>query len=149
QPKACAAPPKRYARRWSGRSSAPPAPGHGRYRRSRYPAARGPEDRAAGPTASAARRGRRFAARTVFWPSSDFKSGRAMCSGAAVMAETGDEMVVDHAGGLHEGVDDGGANEFEPARRQLLRDPGRQRRRRRHAGGGLEVVDLGPAVDKV
>ena len=39
---------------------------------------------------------------------------------AVLVAEAGDQMVVDHAGGLHEGVDDGRADEFEAARAELL-----------------------------
>src|SRR5213075_2920315 len=40
--------------------------------------------------------------------------------GDFVIAETGHQMVVDQAGGLHDGVDDGGADEFEAAFEQVL-----------------------------
>src|SRR5450631_2988061 len=150
RPTACAAPPKKYARRWSGRSSARPAPGRGRYRRSRCPAARGPADRAAAPTTSAARPGATFRQRTIFsGPSFGFEAGAALFAGAGSMAKAGHQMVIDHAGGLHEGIDDGRADKFESARRQFLGYLGRQWRRCRHAGGGLEVVDLRPAVDEI
>src|SRR5450631_138452 len=149
RPTACAAPPKKYARRWSGRSSARPAPGHGRHRRFRCPAARGPADRAAAPTTSAARRGAVLRLRTIFQPSFDFEARDALFSGAGLMAKAGHQMVVDHAGGLHEGIDDGRADKLESARRQFFRYLDRQRRRCRHAGGGLEVIDLRPAVDEI
>src|SRR5260370_21447275 len=149
RPKACAAPPKKYARRWSGRSSARPAPGRGRYRRSRRRAARGPGDRAAAPTTSAARRVAGLRPRIIFQPSFDFEARDALFSGAGFMAKAGHQMVVDHAGGLHEGIDDGRADEFESARGQFFRYLDRQRRRRRHAGRGLEVIDLRPAVDEI
>ncbi len=54
----------------------------------------------------------------------------------------GHEMVVDHAGGLHESIDNGRADELEAARRQFLRDRDRDRRRGGHALGGLERVHL-------
>src|SRR5882762_5950367 len=136
-PEACAAPPKKYARRWSGRSSALPEPAHGRCRQSRYRAARDRADRAAAPTTSAARRGW---IRSNVPPSFDLQARVAVLAGAAFVAEAGDEMVVDHAGRLHEGVDDGWADEFESARSKFLRNLDRDRRRRRHAGGGLELV---------
>src|ERR1700737_3758476 len=72
-----------------------------------------------------------------------------MFSGVALVAEACDQMVVDHAGGLHEGVDDMWADEFESGRHQFLRFLDRERRRSRHAGGGLEMVDLRPAIDEV
>src|SRR5262245_5721775 len=58
-------------------------------------------------------------------------------------------MVVDHAGCLHEGVDDGGADELEAARGKLLRYLDRNRRGCRHARGGLELVDLRLAASEV
>jgi len=36
-----------------------------------------------------------------------------MFSGAGFMAKARYQMVVDHAGGLHEGIDDGRADELE------------------------------------
>src|ERR1019366_4638624 len=100
-------------------SSARPAPGHGRCRRFRYRAARGPADRAAVPTASAARPGSRSRFRKSVARSFDFKAGAALLTGAAFVAEAGHQMVVDHAGGLHEGIDDGRPDELETARRKF------------------------------
>ena len=37
-----------------------------------------------------------------------------------MMTETGDDVVVDHAGGLHMRVADGGANKFETAFEQVF-----------------------------
>src|ERR1700722_14840823 len=149
-PAMCAARPRRYGRRWSVRSSARPEPGRGRHRRFRYPAARGRADRAAAPTAFAARRATRLPTRTTTSsPSSDFETGRALFPGAAFVAEAGDQMVVDDAGGLHESVDDGRADEFEPARGQFFRHLDRYRGRGRYAGGRFEVIDLRPAVDEI
>ncbi len=70
RPAACAAPPRRYARRRSGRSSARRARARARCPRSRCRAARDRADRAAGPTACAARRAaaRRCAAIGRAWP---------------------------------------------------------------------------------
>ena len=61
----------------------------------------------------------------------------------------GHEMVVDHAGGLHEGVDDGRPDELETARDEFLRHLGRDRRRGGHRRRGLEVVDLRLAVHEI
>ncbi len=74
--------------------------------------------RAAAPTASAARRGWRPG--PVFAPSFGREAGLAKFAAAVLVAEAGDQVVVDHAGGLHEGVDDGRADEFESARAELL-----------------------------
>ena len=41
---------------------------------------------------------------------------------AAGVAGAGDEVVVDHTGGLHERVDDGGADEFEAAGEEVFRE---------------------------
>ncbi len=70
-------------------------------------------------------------------------------TGAAFMAKAGDEMIVDHAGRLHEGIDDGGANEFEPARGKLFRHLDRKRGGGGNARGRLELIDLGFAVDEI
>src|ERR1700689_1165565 len=40
--------------------------------------------------------------------------------GASLVPMARDQMIVDHAGGLHESVDDGRAAEFEAALRQFL-----------------------------
>src|SRR5271170_3618581 len=58
----------------------------------------------------------------------DFLNGR--------MAVAGDEMVVDHANRLHEGVDDGRAAELEAALRQFLGHGARGRRLRRNLTHG-------------
>src|SRR5262245_1433808 len=58
------------------------------------------------------------------------------------------QMVVDHADRLHEGVDDGRPDEFEAARREVLRDPTRQRGFGRHLRGRAEMVDLRLAVEE-
>ena len=57
---------------------------------------------------------------TFFVPSFGLEAGLAKFAAAVLVAEAGDQMVVDHAGGLHEGVDDGRADEFEAARAELL-----------------------------
>src|SRR6185369_224518 len=64
------------------------------------------------------------------------------------MPEAGHEVVVDHSGGLHEGVADGGADEGEAALLQLLAHLLRLRRLRRHLGGAPAVLD-GLAADQV
>ena len=43
-----------------------------------------------------------------------------MLSGASLVAKAGDQMVVDHAGRLHEGVDDGWTDEFESVTGEFL-----------------------------
>src|SRR4029078_10218126 len=103
-------------------SAAAPAPAHARGRRSRYRAARGRAGRAAAPTASAARHGWRCQRICLasFVPSFDLEAGLAMLAAAALVAEARDQMVVDHAGGLHEGIDDGRTDEFESARAELF-----------------------------
>jgi hypothetical protein len=65
------------------------------------------------------------------------------------MAMAGHQMIVDHAGGLHEGIDDGRSDELEAAPGEFFRDLDRQRRGRWHAGGSLEMVHLRPAVDEL
>ena len=59
-------------------------------------------------------------------------------------------MVVDHAGGLHEGIDDGGAGEAEAPCLQLLRDAFGERRLRRHLSQCAEaVLERAAAVTQV
>ena len=58
------------------------------------------------------------------------------------MAEAADQVVVDHAGGLHEGVADGGADEAEGAALEVLVDGVRER----GAGGGSQAVELEEAI---
>src|SRR5262249_52259416 len=58
-------------------------------------------------------------------------------------------VVVDHAGRLHEGIDDAGPDELEAAPRQLFGHRARYRRLRRHLRGRAETVDLGPAADEL
>src|SRR5262249_39228362 len=115
--------------------------------RSRRRAGRGRAGRAVGPRACAARRG---TARNVSpgsaspaWRSTAAGPGQDRVPGAA------HEMIVYHAGGLHEGVDDGRPHELEAAARELLRDLSRQLRLRRGLRGGAEAIDLRLAVEKV
>ena len=42
--------------------------------------------------------------------------------GKACVAAASDDVIVDHASGLHEGIDDRGAAEFEPGLFQVFRD---------------------------
>src|SRR5690348_3202728 len=147
RPVRCAARPRRYARRWFARSSARRGQARGRCRRSRYRAVRGRSGRAAALTASAARRAcrqRRGAA-----PSFGLETWSARLGATGAVAETGDEMVVDHARRLHEGINNGGADKFETAARQFLGYLDRDRRGGRHARRGLELVHLRPAVDEI
>src|ERR1700719_2211682 len=65
------------------------------------------------------------------------------------MAIAGDQMIVDHADRLHEGIDDGRPAEFEAALRQLLGDRARDCGLRRHLASRFVVIDLGLAVDEV
>ncbi len=90
--------------RASGRSSARRAPGRARCRRSRRRAARGRSGRAGGPTACAARRA-----------ALRFTTAALAEGGAGRVAVAVDEMVVDHADRLHEGVDDRRADEIGAA----------------------------------
>src|SRR3984885_1568600 len=62
------------------------------------------------------------------------------------MAIAGDQMIVDHADRLHEGVDDGRPAEFETALQKLLGDRARGCGFRRHLACGFVVVDLRLAV---
>src|SRR6185312_12067077 len=64
------------------------------------------------------------------------------------MAEASREVVVDHADRLHEGVDDGRADELEAARRQFLRQLARDVGLGRNLFRRLEAVDLRPAVNE-
>src|SRR5712691_4225532 len=65
------------------------------------------------------------------------------------MPVAGHQMIVDHADGLHEGVDDGRPDEFEAAARELLRYPPRHLGLRRYLRRGAETVHLGLAVEKI
>src|SRR6185312_12428638 len=82
-------------------------------------------------------------------------SGEGPCSfvlgelDAIRMTETRRQMVVDHADRLHEGVDDGRADEFESAAGQLFRHLARDIGLGRNLPGRLEVVHLRRAVDEV
>ena len=105
---------RKYARPWSVRSTARPAPAHARCPRSRRRAARDRVNRAAVPTACAARRAALlFAGRRLL-----ICACRA--SRTAVMAVAVDQMIVHHADRLHEGIDDGRPDELEAAPRAPL-----------------------------
>ena len=58
-------------------------------------------------------------------------------------------MIVDHAGGLHVGIDDGGADEAEAPFFQVLGNQVRQFRLCREFFHGLPAVLYGLAVDKI
>src|ERR1700722_11633109 len=64
-----------------------------------------------------------------------------------LVAVAGDDVIIDHADGLHEGVDDGRPTKFEAALREILGHRTRGRRFRRNLACGLEIIDLGFAVD--
>src|ERR1700726_2243300 len=66
-----------------------------------------------------------------------------------LMAVASNEMVVDHADGLHEGVDDGRPAELEAAPRQFLGHGARCRGFRRHLACGAEMIDLRPPIDEI
>src|ERR1700733_5705650 len=65
------------------------------------------------------------------------------------MAKAGNEMVIDHADSLHEGVDDGRAAKFEAALRQFLGHRARDRGLGGHLALGAVVVDFRFAVDEI
>src|SRR6202035_5831882 len=65
---------------------------------------------------------------------------------ARCVAMAGDNMIVDHADRLHEGVDDGRPAELETTLRQFLGDRARGRCFRRHLACGFVMVDLRLAV---
>src|SRR5580692_6974414 len=65
------------------------------------------------------------------------------------MAIAGDQMIVDHADRLHEGVDDGRPAEFEAALRQFFGDRARDGGLRRHLASRFVMVDLWLAVDEL
>src|SRR5581483_5487810 len=79
------------------------------------------------------------------------------CSSSLALSQLGersvamaiDEMVVDHADRLHEGVDDGRAAELEPTGGELLRHLARDVGLCRDLLGGAEMVHLRLAVDEV
>src|SRR3954470_3170000 len=148
RPTAYAARPRRCVRRWFGHSSGRHAPAHARRRQSRCRAGRDRANRAAGPTACAARHETPHRV-TISWPSFGLEARLALRLAAARVTMAVDEMIVDHAGRLHEGIDDRRADEFEAARGQLLGDLHGERRRGRYAHGGLEMIDLGPSVHEV
>src|SRR5262245_24214287 len=140
--------PRRCAHPRFARSNGQPAPAHGRCPRSRRRAAKGRAGRACALRACVARREspRRVrrqvaalhASRSTTWQR---RQGR--------VPVAADHVVVDHAGGLHEGIDDARPDEFESAPRQLLRHRARNRRFRRHLGCRTETIDLRLAVDEV
>src|SRR5580704_558184 len=66
-----------------------------------------------------------------------------------LVAVAGDNMVVDHADGLHEGIDDGRTAELEAALREFLRHRARCCGFRRDLPCRLEIIDLRLAVDEI
>src|SRR4029079_2862528 len=70
-------------------------------------------------------------------------------AGQMFVTMTLDQMIVDHADRLHEGIDNGRADELEPPRRQFLRHLLRQRGFGRHLRGVAEFVDLRLAVEEI
>src|SRR5215470_269642 len=65
------------------------------------------------------------------------------------MPVAGHQMIVDHADSLHEGVDDGRADELETAAGKFFRNLARYRGFRRHLFGAAEIVHLRLAVEKI
>src|SRR5208282_1634344 len=116
RPAANAGRPRRSPAPWSGRSSARPAPAHARCRRSRRRPGKDRSGRAAGPTTCAA----------MPWACRG-RSSRKVAGErpAGLVAAAVDEMVVDHAGRLHEGVDDRRPDEIAAAGAQVLGDRAR------------------------
>src|SRR6056297_979573 len=66
-----------------------------------------------------------------------------------LVARAGDEVVVDHSDRLHEGIDDGGAAEFESAFLQIFRNFYGKIGLRRHLREGLPTVLNGPPTDMI
>src|SRR4029077_9587432 len=125
---------KRCGRPASARSSARRVQGRAQYHRLRRRAGKGRADRAAVPTTSAAMRAAAPSSLARWSTCSSFPSEfRHSC-----VAMTGHEMIVDHPDGLHERVDDGGADEFETLSNQFLRYFFRQWSFRRHLLGRAE-----------
>src|SRR5271155_826881 len=67
----------------------------------------------------------------------------------ALVAVAGDEVVVDHADRLHEGVDDRRAAELEATRSELFRHGARCRGFRRNLTRGLIAVHLRLAINEI
>ena len=65
------------------------------------------------------------------------------------MPRAGGEVIVDHAGGLHKGIDDGGANKFEAAFFQDLAHGLCHRGDSGHLLKSMEMIDLRATIDKV
>src|SRR5689334_3379607 len=65
------------------------------------------------------------------------------------MAIAADEMIVDHADRLHEGIDDGRPAKLETALRQFLGYCARDRGFGRHLTDAAKAIDLGTAVHEV
>jgi len=65
------------------------------------------------------------------------------------VAEASDEVVVDQAGGLHEGVDDGGADEAKATLSQVFAEGGGQRSDGGNLAVGVPFVLHGRAADKL
>src|SRR6185312_11032905 len=80
------------------------------------------------------------------WASGSSFSGELRASGVPIAR---DEMVVDHADGLHERVDDGRPDEFKTACDKFLRYFLGQCRLCRHLSGRTETVELRLAVEMI
>src|SRR5262249_61097465 len=65
------------------------------------------------------------------------------------VAMAADDMIVDHADCLHEGIGDGRPTEFESALRQFLRHPRRNPGFGRTLTNAAKAIDLWPAVDEI
>src|SRR6516225_9442049 len=65
------------------------------------------------------------------------------------VAMTADEMIVDHADRLHEGIDDRRPTKLETALRQFLRHRARHRGFGRHLANAAKAIDLRPPVDEL
>src|SRR4029077_5946728 len=102
--------PRKYVRLWFVRSSARRGRGRGRCPRVRRRAARGRADRAGAPTACAAKL---LDLRVWIFLRCAACSYAPSKLGACRVAMACDQMVVDHADCLHEGIDDGRPDEFE------------------------------------
>src|SRR5215467_8729620 len=137
----------------SGRSSAPRAPGRGRYPRSRCPWARDRAGRDGAPIACAARRAGCASPRPR-----DCEACRS-CRGpldggleaalqfrARLMTMAGYQVIIDHARRLHEGINRGGTDKAKALRLQRFGNGLRAGRLGRHRLKGFVAVDLGTPV---
>src|SRR4051812_11154001 len=86
------------------------------------------------------------ASKSSFFASTRRQISSVFCMTALLISEAGDQVIVHHAGGLHEGIAYGRSDEAEPPLDQRLAHPVRDLGLCRHVAKAAPIIDDRPAI---